>query len=158
MARFVAVILLVMCSFVALAREAVPVAEDPALEAHMMRIAEDMRCLECQNETLAASHAGLAKDLRQQIREMLLQGKTDQEIIDYMVARYGDFVLYRPPFKPVTWLLWLGPFGLLIVGFAAMSGTIRKRVVDNTTPDLTARQKAHAQRLLAASTIPENRQ
>lgn len=158
MARLVAVILLVMCSFVALAREAVPVAEDPALEAHMMRIAEDMRCLECQNETLAASHAGLAKDLRQQIREMLLQGKTDQEIIDYMVARYGDFVLYRPPFKPVTWLLWLGPFGLLIVGFAAMSGTIRKRVVDNTTPDLTAQQKAHAQRLLAASTIPENRQ
>lgn len=97
------------------AAEALPAAEDPVVEARLLRLAGELRCLVCQNQTIADSHADLAQDLRRQVREMIHQGKTDQEIIDYMTARYGDFVLYRPPLKSTTWLLWFGP-GLLVVG------------------------------------------
>jgi cytochrome c-type biogenesis protein CcmH len=76
-------------------------------------IAEQLRCLVCQNQTIAESDAPLAQDLRMQVNEQLAQGKSDQQVIAFMVARYGDFVLYRPPVKPVTWLLWFGPFVLL---------------------------------------------
>ena len=91
------------------AKDALPEAADPALEARMVRIASELRCLVCQNQTIADSHADLAVDLRRQVRELLKQGRSDREIVDYMTARYGDFVLYRPPFKPTTVLLWLGP-------------------------------------------------
>lgn len=151
MARLVLVVLLAMLSGMAMARQAVPVAQNPELEAHMMRIAGYMRCLECQNETLAASNASLAKDLRQQIREMLAQGRSEQEIVDYMVARYGDFVLYRPPFKPVTWLLWLGPFGLLMLAVWVMIRTIRQRSGVPSISALTPGQEREAKRLLGAS-------
>ncbi|NDE73351.1 MAG: cytochrome c-type biogenesis protein CcmH, partial [Betaproteobacteria bacterium] len=92
------------------AGEAKPMASDPALEARVMVIAEELRCLVCQNETIAASHADLAVDLRGQIRQKLSQGQSSQQILDFMVARYGDFVLYRPPLKASTVLLWVGPF------------------------------------------------
>jgi len=95
------------------AKEAQPVAEDPELEKRVMALAEDLRCLVCQNESLAGSHAPLAEDLRQQIREQMRAGKTDQEIIAFMTERYGDFVLFRPPVKATTYLLWFGPFALL---------------------------------------------
>ena len=97
----------------ALAQTALPNAADPALAARVMVIAEELRCLVCQNETIAASHAELAVDLRQQIRSQLQQGRTAQEILDFMSQRYGDFVLYRPPWQSRTLLLWLGPFLLL---------------------------------------------
>ncbi|MCP5284572.1 MAG: cytochrome c-type biogenesis protein CcmH [Burkholderiaceae bacterium] len=113
----------------AAAQEARPLAADPALEARVFEIAHDLRCLVCQNETIAASNADLAVDLRQQVREQLLAGRSPDEIRAYMVERYGDFVLYKPPFKPLTWLLWVGPF-LLLAGMAwIMARTLRGRRV-----------------------------
>ena len=99
-----------------LADEAKPLADDPALEKRVMALAEDLRCLVCQNETLAGSHSDLAADLRQQIREQMKAGKSDKEIIAFMTERYGDFVLFRPPIKAATYLLWFGPFILLVAG------------------------------------------
>lgn len=86
---------------------------NPALEKRVMALSEELRCLVCQNQTLADSHAELAIDLKNQVREQLAQGKSEQDVADYMVQRYGDFVLYRPPVKSSTWLLWFGPFLLL---------------------------------------------
>src|SRR4051794_40030319 len=94
------------------AGEAPPAADNPALEARTMDLATKLRCLVCQNQTIADSQAGLAVDLRNEIREQLAKGKSERDIIDYMVARYGDFVLYNPPFKATTALLWLGPLVL----------------------------------------------
>lgn len=111
----------------ATAQEARPLAEDPMLEAQVMRIAEELRCLVCQNETIAASHADLAVDLRKQIRLKLQQGQSQEQIVDFMVQRYGDFVLYRPPVKRSTWLLWGGPFVLLAVALAGLAMNIRRR-------------------------------
>jgi cytochrome c-type biogenesis protein CcmH len=109
------------------AQEARPLAEDPVLEAKVMQIAEELRCLVCQNETIAASHAELAMDLRKQIRQKLQQGQSREQIVDFMVQRYGDFVLYRPPLKTSTWLLWGGPFVLLGVALIALGLNIRRR-------------------------------
>jgi len=109
------------------AREAAPATADPALEAHVMRLATELRCLVCQNETIAASHADLAVDLRNQVRDMLRQGRSDAEILQYMTDRYGDFVLYRPPVKPITWVLWYGPAALLVGGVAALAVVLRRR-------------------------------
>ena len=122
---------LVLClALVALpgwAREAAPATADPVLEAHVMRIATELRCLVCQNKTIAASHADLAVDLRNQVRDMLRQGRSDAEIMQYMTDRYGDFVLYRPPVKPTTWVLWYGPAALLLGGLAALVLVLRRR-------------------------------
>lgn len=109
------------------AREAAPEAEDPVLEARMVRIAAELRCLVCQNQTIADSHAELAVDLRNQVREMLRAGKSDAEIVAFMTDRYGDFVLYRPPFKSTTALLWLGPLALLVLGLFVLFRVLRKR-------------------------------
>lgn len=101
------------------AGEAKPLATNPAVEARMTALAEELRCLVCQNQSLADSHSELAGDLRREIREMISTGKTDAEIREFMVARYGEFVLYRPPFEAATLLLWVGPFLLLLgAGFA----------------------------------------
>ncbi len=109
------------------AKEAAQASDDPALEARVMAIAEELRCLVCQNETIAASHADLAVDLRRQIRLQLQAGQSQPQILDYMVARYGDFVLYRPPLKASTVLLWVGPFALLLVAGAVLLVNIRRR-------------------------------
>ena len=111
----------------AVAKEAVPSAANPALEARVLSIAEELRCLVCQNETIAASHADLAVDLRKQIAVKLEAGQSNQEIIDFMVSRYGDFVLYRPAFNARTLLLWVGPFVLLIVAVGVLAVNIRRR-------------------------------
>ena len=109
------------------AADAPPSVADPALEARMLGIAAELRCLVCQNQTIADSHADLAVDLRNQVRDMLRQGRSDAEIRDYMTARYGDFVLYRPPFKGITLLLWVGP-ALLFAGAAvALVVVLRRR-------------------------------
>ncbi len=110
-----------------LAKEAAPEAADPALEARMVHVTSELRCLVCQNQTIADSHADLAVDLRRQVREQLQEGKSDREIIDYMTARYGDFVLYRPPFKAATALLWLGPALLLVGGFVGLLVVLGRR-------------------------------
>ena len=109
------------------AKEALPEATDPALEARMVGITAELRCLVCQNQTIADSHADLAVDLRREVREQLKQGKSDREIIEYMTARYGDFVLYRPPFKATTVLLWLGPALMLVLGAIVLVGVLRRR-------------------------------
>ena len=102
-------------------------ASDPALEAQMQVIASELRCLVCQNQTIADSHAELASDLREQIRKQLRAGATPQAIRAYMVARYGDFILYKPPLKPSTWLLWFGPSLMAVLGVGVLIALLRGR-------------------------------
>jgi cytochrome c-type biogenesis protein CcmH len=101
--------------------------EDPEQEQQYNRLIAELRCLVCQNQNLADSNAELAQDLRQEVYEMIQNGASDQEIINFMVVRYGDFVLYRPPFKSTTAFLWIGPFIILIVSFVILLMVIRKR-------------------------------
>ncbi len=119
----------------ALAKEAAPLADDPVIEQRLIVISEEMRCLVCQNESLAGSRSELANDLRREIRTLIQEGKTDEQIRTFMVDRYGDFVLYRPPVKPITWLLWIGPFIILLVGIAGLLIYLRRRnhIVPSTT-------------------------
>ena len=125
------------------AAEARPAAADPALEARMLALAGQLRCLVCQNETLAASQAGLAIDLKNQIREKMRAGESDEAILAWLTARYGDFVLYNPPLKASTVLLWLGPFVLLIMAFTLLFAQIRRRAREAAAPlDETERQRA----------------
>ena len=100
-------------------------ADDAALDRRVMELAGELRCLVCQNQSLAESNAGLAVDLRNQIREQLSRGASEREVVDFMVARYGDFVLYRPPLKASTFLLWFGPFVLLVAGIYVLIRRIR---------------------------------
>ena len=112
---------------VAAAGEATPLAENPQVEARLKALAVELRCLVCQNQTLADSNAPLAEDLRREVREMIAKNMSDKEIIDFLVTRYGDFVLYRPPLKTTTTLLWVGPFLLLIGGATALVLALRRR-------------------------------
>jgi len=135
---FVAAVVLA-ASALAVARDAPPEAADPAIEARMVRITSELRCLVCQNQTIADSNAGLAVDLRRETREMLRQGKSDAEIVDYMTARYGDFVLYRPPLRTKTVPLWFGPALLLLIGGTVLVLTLRRRsrmAADAFDPDV----------------------
>jgi len=109
------------------AAEAPEVGDNPAAERHMMQLAEELRCLQCQNQTLADSAAPLAVDLRQEIRELIAQGKNDDQIKAYLAARYGDFVFYRPPVKAKTLVLWYGPGVLLVLGLLALFLALRRR-------------------------------
>jgi cytochrome c-type biogenesis protein CcmH len=124
--RWLLVIILLITSLAA-AEEARPLADNPQVEARLKTLAVELRCLVCQNQTLADSNAPLAEDLRREVREMITKGMSDREIIDFLVQRYGDFVLYRPPWKATTTLLWLGPFLLLIAGATALVLALRRR-------------------------------
>ena len=119
----------------AFANEAAPLADDPVTEQRLISISEEMRCLVCQNESLAGSRSDLANDLRREIRILIKEGKSDDQIRNFMVERYGDFVLYRPPVKPVTWLLWIGPFVILGIGIAGLLIYLRRR--NNSVPNVT---------------------
>ena len=119
--------LLSLVACVALAREAPPASDDPETEAHVMRLAEKLRCLVCQNQTLAESNADLAVDLRREVKEQIKAGKSDAQIMDYLVQRYGDFVLYQPPFKAITVLLWVGPFALLALALGLLFARLARR-------------------------------
>jgi len=125
--KILASIFLVLLFSISHAEEATPLAADPVLEQRLISISEEMRCLVCQNESLSGSRSELAQDLRREIRDLIRQGKTDAEIRAFMVDRYGDFILYRPPVKPTTWLLWIGPFVLMIAGIAALLLYLRRR-------------------------------
>ena len=109
------------------AKEAALMAEDPVVEKRLIHISEELRCLVCQNESLASSRAELANDLREEVRKLIRQDKSDSQIKDYLVARYGDFVLYKPEVKPLTWVLWFGPFMLLAMGVIGMALYLRQR-------------------------------
>ena len=130
------------------ATEALPLAADPALEARVMQISEELRCLVCQNETIAASQAALAIDLRKQIATQLKAGRSPDQIRDYMVDRYGEFVLYRPVFNARTALLWLGPFVLLLAGLAFLRTTIRRRRSEAAGDDMSDADRRRVRALL----------
>ena len=122
-------------------------AQDPQVEARLVVIAEELRCLVCQNESLASSHAELAEDLRREVRKLIKDGKTDPEIKTYLVERYGDFVLYRPPVKPLTWPLWFGPFLLLAIAIGGFWRYLRLRR-QVKLPQLDSTKRAQAEQLL----------
>jgi cytochrome c-type biogenesis protein CcmH len=137
------------CLGVSFGKEAVPLAEDPAIEQRMIDISEEMRCLVCQNESLSGSRSELAQDLRNELRQLLKDGKTDAEIKEFMVTRYGDFVLYRPPVKTSTWLLWGGPFLLLVLAMLFLLRHVGRDGRDeDADEELTEEEKQRAQRLL----------
>lgn len=146
--------LAMLCGAVAFAKEAAPLAVDEAVEKRLVAITEELRCLVCQNESIAGSQADLANDLRREVREMIRAGKSDREILDFMVARYGDFVRYRPPVRPTTWLLWGGPFLLLLGGVGALLLFLRRRgrLAATPAPALTEEQRRAAAALLDNST------
>lgn len=126
MARWLALALWVMLA-VAQAKDAPPAAADPVLEARMQRIAVELRCLVCQNQTIADSPAGLSDDLRREIREQLQRGATDEQVVQYMTDRYGDFIRYRPAVKGSTVALWVGPLVLLVGGVGVLVFALRRR-------------------------------
>jgi cytochrome c-type biogenesis protein CcmH len=150
MAKLVVLLLCLCLAPIVHAKDAAPAADDPQLEKRVMRLAEELRCLVCQNQTIADSSAPLAVDLREQVRERMKKGASDDEIVDYLVARYGDFVRYRPPVKTSTAVLWFGPVLLLIVAFVVLMRRVRTR---RGEPDaaLSDADRARAAALLASS-------
>lgn len=139
-------IALLACALACTSALAVP---DAALEARVNKISERLRCLVCQNQSIAESQAELANDLRRQVREMFEAGKSEQEVLDYMVERYGDFVLYDPPFKFTTLLLWGGPAALMLAALGGFAWTVRQRRSAATQPAaLDDAQRAQARALL----------
>ena len=147
--------LLALVPFSALAKTAMPLAADPVLEQRLMTLATGLRCLVCQNQSLAESNAELAADLRNEIREQMRRGASDQDVIDYLVARYGDFVLYRPPLKASTLLLWSGPAILLLLGIGLLMRTLLRRRAQITRTPLSAAARARAQELLGTNNAEE---
>ena len=145
---FALLFLLLAAAHSAWSAEAAPAAEDPVLEKRVHDLSNELRCLVCQNQTIADSNAELAIDLRNQVREQMKRGATNQQIIDYMVERYGDFVLYRPPVKGTTALLWAGPFLLLVAGLVALFYRLSRRPAA-PPPPLTDAERARAAALLA---------
>ncbi len=143
---------------IASAKDAVPLADDPVTERRLITISEEMRCLVCQNESLAGSRSDLANDLRKEIRILISEGKTDKQIREFMVERYGDFVLYRPPVKPITWLLWIGPFVILLAGIIGLLVYLRRRNQNVPSTTLSAEDNRRIDALLrdAKSSSTEN--
>jgi len=139
--------LLFFSSLLSFAKEAQP-NEDPQIEQRMKTLTEQLRCLVCQNETLADSRADLAEDLRREIREQMKAGKSDQEIIAFLTQRYGDFVLYKPPVKSTTYLLWFGPFVLLILGTVVLFRFVKRRRELIQEQPLTADERKRAEEIL----------
>jgi len=131
------------------AKEAVPMAQEPEVEARLVKIAEELRCMVCQNESLASSHAELAEDLRREVRGLIKEGKNDAQVKEFLVARYGDYVLYRPEVKPLTWALWFGPFLLFLIAALGLVGYLRQRRQVMPTPAaLSEAERARAEQLL----------
>ncbi|TKB89848.1 MAG: cytochrome c-type biogenesis protein CcmH [Nitrospira sp.] len=144
------VMLIILCvSGSAWAGEARPLTDDPVAEARLKHLAVELRCLVCQNQTLADSSAPLAEDLRREVREMIAKNMSDPEIIEFLVSRYGDFVLYRPPLKATTTLLWVGPFVLMAIGVTALVMTLRRRSRTVAEASVTDEEHRRVEQLLA---------
>ena len=156
MTRALATVLALCLALGAQAREAAPAAEDPALEARVTTLAAELRCLVCQNQSIAESNAALALDLRNQVREQLRAGRSEAQVVDYMVERYGDFVLFRPRFKASTLALWFGPLILLAAGLALLFRRLARRRRAGEV-ELSEAEHARAARLLEAGRDGERR-
>ena len=141
-------IVLACAANIASAKDAAPLADDPVTEQRLIAISEEMRCLVCQNESLAGSRSDLANDLRREIRVLIVGGKSDEQIRNFMVERYGDFVLYRPPVKPITWLLWIGPFVILLAGIIGLMIYLRRRNQSVPSTTLSAEDNRRIDALL----------
>lgn len=133
-----------------IAKDAQPAASDPVLEERVMNLSRELRCLVCQNETLADSRADLAEDLRGEIREQMKAGKSDKEIVAFLTARYGKFILYRPPVDATTYLLWFGPFVVLLAGLLGLFRYVKQRRESIGESPLTADDRSRAEALLNA--------
>ena len=137
------------------AKEAVLSAEDPVLEKRLIHISEELRCMVCQNESLASSRAELANDLREEVRKLIREDKSDSQIKEYLVTRYGDFVLYKPEVKPLTWVLWFGPFLLLVLAILGMAYYLRQRQGAQTAqPALSDEDRRKVQEILKSGDTP----
>jgi len=153
MKRFVAVLLIVCAwSVNAYAKEAEPVMGDAALQARVMKLGGELRCLVCQGESLAESRSDFAKDMLSKIKELMKQGKSDQEIKDYLVARYGDFILYRPPFSGITAYIWIAPFVLAVAGASLLIFNIKRRRERVKVAPLSEEEQARVNSLLKEDT------
>lgn len=151
MLRVIGLMLLVLLVFgQAIGQEAKPLTDDPVIEKRLNNLSKELRCLVCQNETLADSQADLAEDLRREIREQMRAGKSDQEIINFLTQRYGQFILYRPRITPTTYLLWFGPFVLLLAGLALLFNYIKRRRDQIEEQPLTMGQRKLAEELLGS--------
>jgi len=128
--------------------EAAAMAQDPVVEARLVVLSQELRCLVCQNESLASSHAELADDLRREVRSLIREGKSDQEVKDFLVARYGDFVLYRPEVKPLTWVLWFGPFVLMLLALVFLGRYLQARRDQVKPQALSDEDRARAEQWL----------
>ena len=150
MRGLVLALLLIPC--LVAAEEAKPLVENQQAETRLKTLALELRCLVCQNQTLADSTAPLAEDLRREVREMIAKNMSDQEIRDFLVQRYGDFVLYRPPLKATTTFLWLGPFLLLVVGGVTLVLALRRRAKTVPAPALSDEDHRAVAQLLSEGT------
>jgi cytochrome c-type biogenesis protein CcmH len=150
MKHWIALLMMALAAFTVVAGEAAPLAADEATEKRLVAISSELRCLVCQNESLSGSHAELANDLRREIRTLISDGKSDSEIMDFMVSRYGDFVRYRPPLKGTTLLLWFGPGLLLVGGLGALVLYLRRRDKAIAEAPLSLEEQRQAERLLNA--------
>lgn len=146
--KILAALLLALMPLVAWCGEAVPTEQDPVHEKRAVKLSEQLRCLVCQNQSIAESNAELAVDLRRQIHDQIKAGRSDSEIVDFMVQRYGDFVLYRPPWKLTTVLLWIGPLLLLAIGAVVLARNLRARRRRVAEPELTDEERRRAELLL----------
>ena len=146
--KCIIVFLMGICIGLANAGEASPMAEDPVVEARLVHISQELRCMVCQNESLSSSRAELADDLRREVRDLIRANKSDQEIKDFLVSRYGDFVLYRPEVKPLTWVLWFGPFVVLLMAAIFLLAYLRQRRLAVHPQALSDADRARVERLL----------
>ena len=153
--RTCSLLILLICLFVpfvnAQVQEEEVQSDDPAIEQRLTNLSKELRCLQCQNQTLADSPAGLAADLRREIRIQMKAGKSDQEIIAFLTQRYGQFILYRPRVSPLTYLLWFGPFVFLLGGLVVLFRYIKQRRDQITEQPLTAEDRRRAEEMLASS-------
>jgi len=155
---FVSFVLICSAAIVASAQLRRPVSNDPpdpAVEQRLAKLSQELRCLVCQNETLADSRADLAEDLREEIRIQIRAGKSDQEIIAFLTQRYGDFILYRPPVRPKTYLLWFGPFVLLLAGLAILFRYVKRRRDMIEEEPLSNADRAQVEKLLSSASRKE---
>ena len=138
------------CSIVVFAQSntAPSVSDNPALEKKVLEVSNELRCLVCQNQTIADSNADLAVDLKNQVRQQLSEGRSKQEILKYMTERYGDFVLYKPPFNAATLMLWVGPFLLMLLGLFLLIRQIKQRKQELSQETFSAQEIERARQLL----------